>query len=197
MTDLPRPTEIEQKAALDWLSYSLRQGDVISPEALKVVREREGNSYVLAPDTADPARLLDLEHGVIGTGPGAAREALAKVLDGLAESGAACLVVEDELRSRKDPKPDVDGLPTAFVGERVIHWSGLASGVQEAIHALHRGSHGYPLNAFVTSVAEQDLGLSNGADLEDHDVASAVVQSLVAVIVAAYDADSFLIWEPI
>jgi hypothetical protein len=85
-------------------------------------------------------------------------------------------------------------LLTAFVGEQVLHWADLADGAKAAILTVHRGSHGYPLNAFVTSMPASELGLVDGADL-DSDIASAVVGSFVAVIVAAYDDETFLIWE--
>jgi hypothetical protein len=196
MTGSVRPIEVDQPAALDWLRYSLGQGEVISPTALKFIEGHEGHAYTLALQSVDPVRLSDFEYGAIGSGPGAAREALAKVLATFAGRGAACVVVEDELHLKRHPKPSLDGLLlTAFVGEQVIHWAPLADGPGAAILTLHRGSHGYPLNAFVTSASEEELGLVDGADL-DSDIAGAVAGSLVAVVVAAYDADSFLIWEP-
>jgi hypothetical protein len=105
------------------------------------------------------------------------------------------VVVEDELRLRKDPKPSHDRLATASIGERILHWAGLQDGGERALLTLRQGSHGYPLNAFVTSATEEALGLVDGAIL-DTDIAVTVVKSLVAVIVAAYDAETFLIWEP-
>lgn len=195
MTDTLRPTEVDQTVALDWLRYSLGQGEVISPAALKTIEERRGHAYALAPDTVDPARLVTPRDGGV-TRTGDARAALATVLEGLAERGAACVVVEDCLRERKDPKPSLDGLLlTAFVGERVIHWAGLEGGTDAAVLTLHRGSGKYPLNAFVTSVSAEELGLVDGADL-GADIADRVVGSLVAVVVAAYDAETFIIWEP-
>ncbi len=195
MTDSLISTEVDQKVALDWLRYSLGQGEVISPVALKFIEEREGHSYTLAPDTVDPARLATPSDGGV-TKTGDARSALAKVLATLAEHGAACVVVEDELRQRKDPKPSLDGLLlTAFVGELALHWADLADGTDGAILTVDRGSHGYPLNAFVTSASAEELGLVDGADLEQN-VAGGVVGSLVAVIVAAYDAETYIIWEP-
>ncbi len=118
------------------------------------------------------------------------------MLTTLVERGSACIVVEDELRLKGDHKPSLDGLqPTAFGGEKVVHWASLADGAGAAITTLDRGSHGYPTNAFVTEASPEDLGLAHGADL-DSDFGGSVVASLAAVIVAAYDADSFLIWEP-
>jgi hypothetical protein len=195
MTGSVIPTEVDQTVALDWLRYSLGQGEVISPAALKVIEGKRGHAYTLAPDTVDSARLATPRDGGV-TKTGDARAALAQVLATLAQHGAACVVVEDCLRLRRDPKPSLNGLLlTAFVGERVIHWAGLEGGTDAAILTLHRGSGKYPLNAFVTSASEEDLGLVDGADL-DSDVAGRVVASLVAVIVAAYDAETYIIWEP-
>jgi hypothetical protein len=195
MTDLPCPTEIDQAVALDWLRYSLGQGEIVSPSALKFVEEREGYAYTLAPETVDSARLTTPRWGgIIGTR--SARESLATVLEGLVERGAGCVVVEDEASLKRHPKPSLDGLlQTAFVGEQVIHWASLEDGAKDAITAVHRGSHGYPTNAFVTSAVAESLGLVDGADL-DHDVAGPVVASLMAVIVAAYDNETYIIWEP-
>ncbi len=197
MTGSAIPTEVDQTVALDWLRYSLGQGEVevISPAALKFIEEHQGHAYTLAPATVDPERLAKpREGGVVTTG--GARAALATVCEGLAERGAACVVVEDELSLKRHPKPSVDGLLlTAFVGEHVIHWAGLEGGPEDAIVAMHRGSGGYPTNAFVTSASQQELGLVDGADL-DPDISGAVVGSLVAVIVAAYDNETYIIWEP-
>jgi hypothetical protein len=197
MTGAVIPTEIDQTIALDWLRYSLGLGEVevISSAVLKVIEERRGHAYTLAPETVDPARLAKPREGAVVT-TGGAQAALAKVLEGLAKGGAACVVVEDEANRKRDPKPSLNGLLlTAFVGEQVIHWAGLEGASEDAILAVHRGSHGYPTNAFVTSASPQELGLVDGADL-DSDIAGAVVRSLVAVIVAAYDNETFLIWEP-
>lgn len=197
MTGSAIPTEIDQTVARDWLRYSLDQGEleVISPAALKFIEEHEGHAYTLAPETVDPARLAKpREGGVVTTG--GAQAALAKVLEGLAERGAACVVVADGIRVKRDPKPSVDGLLlTGFVGEQVIHWAGLEGGPEDAIVVVHRGSGGYPTNAFVTSASQHELGLVDGADL-DPDISGAVVGSLVAVIVAAYDDETYIIWEP-
>lgn len=196
MTDLPVPTEIDNTIARDWLRHSLGQGEVevIAPAALKFIEEREGHAYALAPETVDPARLAKPgEGGIIGTR--AARAALAEVLEGFIARGGACVVVEDELNLKRHPKPNLDGLLlTAFVGEHVLHWANLAGGAKDAVVAVHRGSGDYPTNAFVTSASAEELGLMDGADL-DHDITGPVIGSLLAVIVAAYDAETYIIWE--
>ncbi len=197
MSDLPQRTEIDQTVALDWVRHSLGQGGVkvISAAARKFIDEHQGHAYTLAPEAVDPARLATPRWGgVVGTR--AARESLVTVLKGLAERGAACVVVEDEANWKRYPKPSLDGLlKTAFVGEQVIHWAGLEGDAEDAVVAVHRGSLGYPTNAFVTSASAEQLGLVDGADLE-HDLASPVMGSLMAVIVAAYDNETYITWVP-
>jgi hypothetical protein len=197
MTDSVIPTEIDQTVALEWLRHSLGQGqvEVISPTALQFIEERKGRAYTLAPETVDPARLATPRWGGVAA-TGGAQAALAKVLEGLAGRGAACVVVEDEANWKRYPKPSLDGLLlTGFVGEQVIHWAGLRGGPEDAIVVVHRGSGGYPTNAFVTSVSAEELRLVDGADL-DPEIAGRVVGSLVAVVVAAYDDETFIVWEP-
>jgi CBS domain-containing protein len=198
MSALPRPTEIDQTVALDWLRYSLGQGEIISPAALKYIEEHAGHAYTLAAEGVDPARLMKPREGaVITPGTGSPREALARVLETLAERGAACVVVEDELRLKRHPKPSLDGLLlTGFVGEKVIHWAGLEGGAEDGRVAVDSGSGDYPTNAFVTLAPAEALGLVDGADLDPAAVAGTVVGSLMAVIVAAYDAETYIIWEP-
>ncbi len=183
--------------ALEWLRHSLGQGEVevISPAALKFIEEREGHGYALVPETIDPARLTTPRWGGV-TRMHAARESLVTVLEGLVKRGAACVVVEDEANWKRYPKPSLDGLLlTGFVGEQVIHWAALAKGMDDAVVVVHRGSGGYPTNAFVTSASAEELGLVDGADLGSG-VAGRVVGSLMAVIVAAYDNETYIIWEP-
>jgi len=197
MTNFPVPTEIDKAIALDWLRHSLGQGEVISPAALKFIEEHEGCSYTLAPETVDPARLTNPREGaVISPGTGSPREALARVLTTLTERGGTCVVVEDEMSEKGDANPSWGGrLLTAFVGEKVIHWASLAGGTNSAVVTVNSGSGDYPTNAFVTLASADELTLVEGADVVS-DIAGRVVGSLLAVIVAAYDAETYIIWEP-
>jgi hypothetical protein len=196
MTDLSVPIQIDKTISLDWLRYSLGQGEVISPAALKFIEEHEGRAYTLAPETIDPARLANPHSGALPPGTGSRREALGRVVETLIERGAACLMVEDEMSEKGDANPNWGGrLLTGFVGEKVIHWANLAGGADDAVVAVNRGSGDYPTNAFVTSASADELRLVDGADL-DSSIAGRVVGSLLAVIVTAYDAETFMIWEP-
>jgi hypothetical protein len=197
MTTFVHPVEIDKAIALGWLRRSLGRGEVISPAALKFIAERDGRGWALVPETVDRALLSNPDSGAVITGDtGSPREALGRVLTMLAERGAACVVVENDLRLKRDPEPrQGDTLLTGYVGEKVIHWAQLADGPADAVCTIYRGASGYPTNAFVTSASAEALGLSDGADV-DPDVADHVVESLLAVITAAYDAETYIIWEP-
>jgi hypothetical protein len=184
---------LDQTVALDWLRYSLGQGEVISPHALSVVEGREGHTFTLAPEQIDPALLADPTSGGVVWGV-RAWEALTDVLDELARRGAACVVVEEDLARRGDPAALVEGITGGYVGDRVLHWSSLADGSQRALAAI-RVPSGYPTNAFLSSATDVDLGLVPGADLPD-DIGSRVARTLVAVIVAAYDDETYMVWQP-
>ncbi|HEV3320795.1 MAG TPA: hypothetical protein VG147_01235 [Solirubrobacteraceae bacterium] len=189
--------ELEQAAALPWLRHSLGQGEVFSPATLETIERCDGRSYAILPGDLKPKLNLDFD-GILGLDGGPANRAMAKVLEDASTRDAGCVVIEDEMSEKGDPNPSWGGrLLTAFVGRNVIHWAGLGpDGGDAAVAALNAGSTGYPLNAFVTSSSADELGLVDGAEL-DSDVVSAVVNSMVAVIVGAYDGVSFVIWERI
>lgn len=194
MKSMPRSAGIDHEGAQRWLRYSLGQGDVIAPAVLGMLFQRRGHAYALVPGDVDPARLAKPgEGGVMGAQSAAA--CLSEVLKSLAARGAACVVVEDEARRRHDPNPTLDGtLHTAYAGDLPIHWSVMSGDMADAALVLQRGSGGYPLNGFVVTASERDLGLADAADL-GQDLPNVVARSLVAVIVAAYDAETFMIWE--
>lgn len=166
MINLPVPIALNQAIALNWLRYSLGQGEVISRRALEFLEENEGRAYALAPETVDRTRLAKPNEGaVITDGMGAPRDALARVLATYAGRGAACVVVEDELSLKRDARASLDGLLlTGFVGEKVVHWADLADGPDDAVVVVDRGSGDYPTNAFVASASSEELGLVDGAD---------------------------------
>jgi hypothetical protein len=58
---------------------------------------------------------------------------------------------------------------------------------------IDQGASGYPLNGFVVTRSAADLALVDGQDAPEH-LAQDVVSALIAVVVAAFDAESFLLW---
>lgn len=61
------------------------------------------------------------------------------------------------------------------------------------METIDRGASGYPLNAFVITKSSSDLGLVDGGDAPER-LSQEVAASLLAIVVAAFDAESFLIW---
>ncbi|MCL2471515.1 MAG: hypothetical protein FWF25_07225 [Propionibacteriaceae bacterium] len=102
--------------------------------------------------------------------------------------GGGSLIVESDFARKGDQclAPDV-----AFVDDRVIRWTGLDGGGVEPVHLLRTGAAGYPLNAFVSALPVSELPLTPGTDLTRQEV-EILAESVCAVIVAVFDAESFL-----
>jgi hypothetical protein len=134
--------------------------------------------------------------GVIDAASGADADLqLARMLDELARRGGSCVVIEDAVMGPHDPALSLPGVPpSAFIGDHVVHWEAIQPPAS-AIATIYAGSSGYPTNAFVVAKSCAELGLAEGQDL-DEAFAGEVARSLVGVLVAAYDAESFLVWEP-
>lgn len=108
------------------------------------------------------------------------------------EGLSACsLIVEDELSLRGDP---IRNGPIAYLGDKVFRWCTLGTSGNQGVDLLRAGSSGYPLNAFITTLSPEHLGLWSAADLGPSFV-EAVTRSTRAVIVSALDAESFLICQ--
>lgn len=119
---------------------------------------------------------------------------LAAALDGLAGEGPACVVVEDDMGMRLDPAIQSSPFPVAFMGDRVISWAELERGRgADAVKAITQGASGYPRNAFVVSRSVAELELVDRQSLSK-DFAGKVAGALLAVIVGAFDDESYVIW---
>jgi hypothetical protein len=177
-----------------WLSGSLRQGHCISASVLNT-GDFEHGSYSTFVDKATSVDALgDPRKGGV-TSQAKAMRSLVDVLDNLTGQEASTLIVEDNLHSPTDPAVVGGVVPSAFVGDRVVSWANLETDKTDAVEKALRVSDGYPLNAFVSRKSSSDLGLRNRIELSDA-FAENVADSVVAVIVAAYDAESFVVWSP-
>ena len=111
---------------------------------------------------------------------------------GLASTGTMTLVVEGSPATRG---PHVQE-QAAFAEDRVLHWAVVADGDQnEAVKRLRSGASGYPLNAFLCERPPPAFGLDAGAEL-DADALDELGEAVKLVIVAAYDAETYLCWTP-
>ena len=104
--------------------------------------------------------------------------------------GVNLLLVEDDLRLRTDPHLWGNAI---FFGDAVVRWLDLLESATDVPEFLRRGASGYPLNAFLLRATSGSLGLSPGRRL-DADAAEAIAERVCGIIVAAYDAEAYLVW---
>lgn len=187
-----RPIPAEQ--ALPWVQNSLSQGAQLSGAVRSSVEWSRGTFYALVPVSwQQPARLNFARGGVARTT--AASIALVTSLYDLAGRTDACLIVEDDLRRADDPATSALPIPSASIDDRVFHWCDLSSSsADEVSTTVRRGASGYPLNAFVVSRPCQGLGLHPGGRYGP-ELAYEVASGLAAIIVSAFDGESFLLWR--
>jgi hypothetical protein len=188
-----RTLEVPKNQGRPWLEQSLAAGQAISVAILATAPLSQGRFFTFIPDNAEPRQLEFPEKGVFATsvaGPG-----LARFLDKLVEKGAACVLVEDDVLGRGDRQLERMAVPSAFIGEEVVHWCDVKSGsCMAAAEGVRESAFGYPLNAFVVSEPVSALGLVNGQQAPD-DLVPKVAESLLAVIVSAFDGQSFAVWS--
>ena len=181
---------VDRAIGLSWVESSLSDG---SPLAMSCVVSLQRAAFrVLVRGDAEVVDAGDFEVGC-GVDSAEADGHVNELFGELVAAGAEVLLVEDDLARRGDP---VRNGPVAFVGDRVLRWCSLASpgGRDSAVMLLRNGSSGYPLNAFVVSESIGRLGLVGGGEIDDA-CCEAIVGSLVAVIVAAFDAETYLVAE--
>lgn len=194
MTGGLRTLGLAKEDALNWLERSLAAGHELSAAVLAAAPFDRGRFCTLVPSDLVANRVTKFhEGGIVETS--VADAALARLLGDLVTEGGSCVVAEDDLLRRSDPAVARRTVPSAFIGNHVVHWCDLVPGSgAPAARALRASASGYPLNAFVVTRSAADLGLVTGRSLSE-DFTSDVVGSLVAVVVSAFDAESFLVWD--
>jgi hypothetical protein len=190
-----RVVEPPRDAALAWMRESLRDGHAVSSATLAAAPFDQGRFRAVVSGDTPEERVSEFRFGgVADAGRGAdADAALAQLLAGLARRGGSCVVIESDVWDRLSPALARVRAPSAFIGDRVVHWADLEP-ADEAIRTTYASASGYPRNAFIVRKSCAELGLVDGKSL-DASFAGEVTTSLLAVLVAAYDAESFLVWE--
>lgn len=174
-----------------WMQYSLEQGFDLSAAVLNGGFLRQGKFLAIVSEAFQRTPVAFRSGGVLGQR--VARERLAQILDELSDKDGKAIVVEDSTAERNDPNVSHRGEPSAFLGDRVVHWRDLSDGSTQAMEVVAWGTTGYPTNAFITTRASRDLGLVNLKDAPKN-LAEEVASSLLAIAVAAFDAESYLLW---
>jgi len=187
----PRLAEAPIYEAREWLRYSLTQGFDLSARVLASDFLSSGSALAIVSTEFSRTEFDFATGGVLGMR--SARLCLARVLRHLAVRAAETVLVEDDLRRRWHPVASRSGLASGFMGDRLVHWGDVRPACNGAVHVVAEGASGYPLNGFIVTRAAAELGLVDGKDVPDH-LAQEVVPTLLAVVVAAFDAESFLLW---
>jgi hypothetical protein len=193
LTEIARELEVPQADGRDWLERSLAAGFDVASAVLVAAPLDSGRFTTFIPASASMGQVQFPEHGFVGETVG--NSGLSRYLDNLTRMGAACVVMEDDILERNDRQPEDMTVPSAFIGDGVIHWSNLKSGFGTiATKAVRESAFGHPLNAFVVTKSAADFGLVDDRQAPEG-FAADVVRSLLAVIVSAFDAESFLVWD--
>lgn len=184
-------------AARAWVRESLAEGLGLSGRvrAAAVAGEVRALAGTLPAVTVATLGLREaLEEGVEGSFA-AAVGALAAMLAPVAAAGGRILVIEDELSPPGDPVLADHGDRVFLCGNDVYHWRPVtvALDAPALTELLGSATSGYPTNGFVT-VADPS-GWGPFAELAETDL-DALAAGVEAVLVAAYDAEGLLWWEP-
>jgi hypothetical protein len=177
---------LDRNLALTWALFSLSGSHI----------QAVGESFVVTCENFDlvlPSAVSSFQGKTLAAGLGFKHadsdEAMRAYLQDFENSGAKTLVVEDEISRRGDP---IRGGPVAYYRDKVFRWCLLGGDAMRAVQLLRFGSSGYPLNAYVSPLSPQELSLSPDSEL-GASFPDAIKSALLAVIVSALDAETFLV----
>jgi hypothetical protein len=191
MAGKARLVEAPAEEARIWTEDSLEQGCDLSAAVLAGGFLDRGQFLAVVSDPFLRAAFAYETGGVIGQRH--ARDLLAQVLNELGSRNARGVLVEDNVHRRSDPSFSIKGEPSAFIGDCVLHWRDFSEGSTKAMEVVAWGATGYPTNAFIVNRSSRDFGLIDRRDAPAN-LAQEVASSLLAIVVAAFDAESFLLW---
>jgi hypothetical protein len=176
---------------INWVRRSLEHGRSFSTAVLERVDLAHGFVLTLLPSDTDPKDALHFESGDFGrirTGI-----AVAERLRVVAGSNAS-LVVEHEFASPGDPFLEKHPLDWFAAGSDICQWIRLDRSLEEIAAFMQRSSSGYPMNGFLIPEPESQMFRRGILDQERFlDLADFAV----AIVVGAYDATGYLVWQPL
>ena len=177
-----------------WVRASLERGRALSAAVLEAVDLAAGGAVAVVPAGTSPERTAALATGGLAVVHDAADELDAVLSEGV--GGRPCtLLVEDAHALASDAWVTARHRPgVATVGDVVVQWLALPARPGEAGAFVRRKGGGYPTNAFVVAATPAELGLDPPGPLDA--LPAAVAAAVEAVVVAAYDAESFVVWRP-
>ena len=187
-----RTMPVASDAGLRCLESSLTAGFDVSKAVLSAGSLPHGRFLTFVPaEMPDDAIAFPDTPDIPGS---VADKGLANLLDELGRQGAMSIVVEDDLASPNDPGVQRWSVPSAFLGNRLIHWFDLEQeSSADTVDQMGRYCISHVLNAFVCAASVTSLGLIDRQAVPN-DLAVKVTASLLAVIVFAFDETSFAVW---
>lgn len=193
MNEIIKELEVSPTQGRAWFEESLGRGFDLSTAVLSTEPLTRGRFLTFV---SKELAVGDIEFPHAPDAPTVATQShLAKYLDDWTKDGASCFLFEDDVVERGDPAIERWSIPSAFVGTRVVHWSDLGvRGGAAAVESINSGAFGYPLNAFVLSCSAEELGLAHREPVSKDSLIK-VTQSLLGIVVSAFDATSFAIWD--
>jgi hypothetical protein len=174
--------------AFDFIRDEVAHGGALAKRLVSI--PREGKVVAILPVDAAHADLVDFESGGIATGDEA--HELADIVRAHISFGASHICVFEHVSRVGDPwKPPVDYFT---VGEHVFLFLSEVSD-HDAIADSSRHAHSYPSIGVISSLPiGQPIpqpGSAQPETLLDH-----IAGHVNAILVGAYDAESWLVWFP-
>jgi hypothetical protein len=179
-------TPVNTSEAIAWVQSSLQDGSTLAD----AVAERlwpSGDIYLLADLSGDVSTALDYAQShQIRTSDG--DRLIEKFLRVVSSQGSCkTLIVEDDLAS---PTDSFLPAPYALIDDCVFRWRDLTKNLEESIRLLR--SRAYPLNAFLCDEPVEAFQFAPGMRVTEQ--LEMIISSIIAVIVSAFDAETFLVY---
>lgn len=184
--------ELDLSRGLRWVRDSLSRGGGASAAVLERNLLERGAVWAILPDNYDLEAERSIDHGGV-TSSEVADAGLANALVRLGVDTRTVLL-EDELALPGDK----DLLATRGEGlwiyqGQILRTLDIESTTTSVVGFLRSGSSGYPTNAFMLNT-RLDPRPQMPATLGPHELCQAL-NGLLAVTVAAFDAETWLIWQ--
>lgn len=180
------------RSAIDWVRDSLERGGPFSKCLLGTWRPGTVATVFVDEDSFANKTMLEFDDHSRGLSVRTTRRFAVSELEGLARSDRY-LIIEDDLGRTGDPHVGADVLQ---IDDRIARVFRLTSSedIGEAVEGLLRGASGYPTNAFVVEVSLTQIEYvwSSPSRLTATQL-DVMLSHVIAVIVSAFDAETFLL----
>lgn len=180
-------------AGNSWTGSSLAKGGPLSGAVLAAFDLAEGTAYTVLRAGIDAARAKLFARGGIASTRREAPAVLATLKDKV--PSALGLAVEDDLARPTDPAVRARSWPAVSIDGWLLPWIALGGqDPNELVRFLNTCSSGYPTNAFALDV--EPAAVATAAERADVVKSEQLASHVLAVITAAYDSESFIVWQP-